>query len=142
MYEHQSSYISITLPQSTVKSLINAHALINAHPPIWILKITIFWTFLTKIPASNKRPLEINGGKLFLTSAVCFLIHCSIANKNQVVIFISFHKPNLYMYYKLSTKEIYIFWPGTKVKHVTEVIKQTECFGCSFILCELPVCSL
>ena len=57
----------------------------NAHPHIWTLKMTIFWTFLTKIPASNKHPLEINGGKPILPTAVCFLIHCSIAKKNNLL---------------------------------------------------------
>ena len=71
----------------TVKSLINAHALINAHPPIWTLKMSFFFTFLTKIPASNKRPLEINGGKTILPTAVCFLIHCSIAKKYIKLLF-------------------------------------------------------
>ena len=45
-------------------------------------------TFLTKIPASNKGPLEIKGGKPILPTAVCFLIYCSIAKKYKLL----FHK--------------------------------------------------
>ena len=46
----------------TVKSLIKAHALINAHPPILTLKIVIFGAVFGKILASYKRPSEKNGG--------------------------------------------------------------------------------
>ena len=42
----------------TVKSLLDAQALINAHPPIWMLKMAIFLDNSRKITASIKRPLE------------------------------------------------------------------------------------
>ena len=32
----------------TIKILINAHALINAHPPNWTWKIACFWQYLEK----------------------------------------------------------------------------------------------
>ena len=71
----------------TGKSLINAHALKNAHPPIWTLKMIICWTFLTKIPASNKRPLEIKCGKTDLTYCSMFPNSEFNCQKEQVVIF-------------------------------------------------------
>ena len=46
----------------TVKSLINAHALINAHPPILTLKTVILGAIFGKILASYKRPSEKMGG--------------------------------------------------------------------------------
>ena len=42
----------------TVKSLLDAHALINAHPPNWMLKMAIFLENSQKIAASIKRPVE------------------------------------------------------------------------------------
>ena len=47
---------------NTVKSLINAHALINAHPPILTLNIVILGAIFGKILASYKRPSEKMGG--------------------------------------------------------------------------------
>ena len=47
---------------STVKSLINAHTLINAHPPILMLKIVVLGAIFGKILASYKRPSEKMGG--------------------------------------------------------------------------------
>ena len=46
----------------TVKSIINAHALINTHPPILTMKIVIFGTIFGKILASYKPSSEENGG--------------------------------------------------------------------------------
>ena len=48
--------------RDTEKSLINTHALINALPTIWTLKIVIFWAIFGKILASYKRPSEKMGG--------------------------------------------------------------------------------
>ena len=42
----------------TVKSLLDAQALINAHPPIWMLKMSIFLDNSRKITAFIKCPLE------------------------------------------------------------------------------------
>ena len=52
------SETTVSTDEITVKSLIEAHALINAHPPISTLKMAIFWTIQGKTKASIKRPLE------------------------------------------------------------------------------------
>ena len=55
---------------NTVKAVINAHALINAHPPIWTLKIGIFGAFFGKILASYKRPSENMGWRKQIFSSI------------------------------------------------------------------------
>ena len=71
-YEHMSHVMRIPAfcifenkgtDQLRRESLIHAHALINAHLPIWTLKMTIFFTLFSKLPASYKRPLQNNGTK-------------------------------------------------------------------------------
>ena len=66
---------------STVKSLLDAQALINAHPPIWMLKMAIFLDNSRKITASIKRPLE---KKKTLPYAESFQICCLIAERKNL----------------------------------------------------------
>ena len=51
----------IICPWASEKSLINAYALINAHPPIWTLKMTIF-----------SSPVQSTGRAIVLTLASVF----------------------------------------------------------------------
>ena len=80
-----SKFIVLLVCLGTVKSLLDAHALMNAAPPpppppIWMLKMTIFWTVRGKIPASNKHPLEkIEKKKTILPYAKSLRICCLIA---------------------------------------------------------------
>ena len=66
----------------TVKSLLYAQALINAHPPIWMLKMAIFFDNSLKITASIKRPLAKK--KKTLPYAESFQICCLIAERKNL----------------------------------------------------------
>ena len=60
----------------TVKSLLEAHALIEAHSPVWTLKMPIFQANISKNRASNKGPPTNIERKLVLsyaeTSQMCY----------------------------------------------------------------------
>ena len=59
LFLYENIWNSFGVPHSgTVKSLLDAQALINAHPPIWMLKMAIFLDNSRIITASIKRPLE------------------------------------------------------------------------------------
>ena len=60
-------------------------------PPIWTLKMIISWTFISKIQASNKRPLENNGEKrsYILQYVAKFIVQ---SPKEEVCFY--FRKPN------------------------------------------------
>ena len=72
-------------------------------------------------------------GETILPSVVCFQIHCSLAKNKTSFFFISISQIS----YKQKEITVLNQEQVPKVaKHGTEVIKQTECFGCSNILCE------
>ena len=64
------------------RKISNKHPCSNKCPSPYL---DLFLKTFTKLPASNKRPLEINEGKPFLPTAVCFRIHCSISKKNKLL---------------------------------------------------------
>ena len=73
--------IVIRVTDSTVKSLLDAQALINAHPPIWMLKMAIFWTILEKLqPLLNTHWKK----KKTLPYAESFQICCLIAERKNL----------------------------------------------------------
>ena len=76
----------------TVKILINAHALINANPPICAWKSAICFTFFSEISATYKCQMVNLEKILLLSHAVSFWIYCLIIEQTSPVFSLGPHK--------------------------------------------------